>query len=133
VFFTNSGAEAVECAIKTARRYHYAGGNPERHTLITFNNAFHGRTLGTISATNQPKMRDGFEPLLPGFRYAPFNDLEAALSQVDLTTAGFLVEPVQGEAGILPATQEFLKGLRDCSSWSQCRARPAYCRRRRNS
>jgi len=114
VFFTNSGAEAVECAIKTARRYHYAGGNPERHTLITFNNAFHGRTLGTISATNQPKMRDGFEPLLPAFRYAPFNDLEAALSQVDLTTAGFLVEPVQGEAGILPATQEFLKGLRDC-------------------
>src|SRR6185503_6342661 len=81
VFFTNSGVEAVECAIKTARRYHYAGGNPEKHTLITFNNAFHGRTLGTISATNQPKMRDGFEPLLPGFRYAPFNDLEAALSQ----------------------------------------------------
>ncbi|MET0238905.1 MAG: aspartate aminotransferase family protein [Sphingobium sp.] len=112
VFFTNSGAEAVECAIKTARRYHYAGGKPERTTLITFGNAFHGRTLGTISATNQPKMRDGFEPLLPGFRYAPFNDLDAALSQVDLTTAGFLVEPVQGEGGILPATPEFLKGLR---------------------
>jgi acetylornithine/N-succinyldiaminopimelate aminotransferase len=113
VFFTNSGAEAVECAIKTARRYHYAGGNPERGTLITFNNAFHGRTLGTISATNQPKMRDGFEPLLPGFRYAPFNDLDAALSQVDLNTAGFMVEPVQGEGGILPATPEFLKGLRE--------------------
>ncbi|CAN5332676.1 aspartate aminotransferase family protein [soil metagenome] len=112
VFFTNSGAEAVECAIKTARRYHYANGNPERSTLITFNNAFHGRTLGTISATNQPKMRDGFEPLLPGFRYAPFNDLDAALSQVDLTTAGFLLEPVQGEGGLLPATPEFLKGLR---------------------
>ncbi|HTH27656.1 MAG TPA: aspartate aminotransferase family protein [Sphingobium sp.] len=113
VFFTNSGAEAVECAIKTARRYHYAGGNPERQTLITFHNAFHGRTLGTISATNQPKMRDGFEPLLPGFRYAPFNDLETALSLVDETTAGFLVEPVQGEGGILPATPEFLKGLRE--------------------
>jgi len=113
VFFTNSGAEAVECAIKTARRYHYANGNPERGTLITFNNAFHGRTLGTISATNQPKMRDGFEPLLPGFRYAPFNDLDAALSQVDLTTAGFLLEPVQGEGGLLPATPEFLKGLRE--------------------
>jgi acetylornithine/N-succinyldiaminopimelate aminotransferase len=113
VFFTNSGAEAVECAIKTARRYHYASGNPERHTLITFHNSFHGRTLGTISATNQPKMRDGFEPLLPGFRYAPFNDLEAALSHVDLTTAGFLLEPVQGEGGILPATPEFMKGLRD--------------------
>jgi acetylornithine/N-succinyldiaminopimelate aminotransferase len=115
VFFTNSGAEAVECAIKTARRYHYAGGNPERHTLITFHNSFHGRTLGTISATNQPKMRDGFEPLLPGFRYAPFNDLEAALSHVDLTTAGFLLEPVQGEGGILPATPEFMKGLREFS------------------
>ena len=80
VFFTNSGAEAVECAIKTARRYHFANGNPQRHTLITFNNAFHGRTIGTISATNQPKMRDGFEPLLPGFKYAPFNDLAAALA-----------------------------------------------------
>ncbi|MET0365116.1 MAG: aspartate aminotransferase family protein [Sphingobium sp.] len=113
VFFTNSGAEAVECAIKTARRYHYATGNPERGTLITFNNAFHGRTLGTISATNQPKMRDGFEPLLPGFRYAPFNDLDAALSQVDLNTAGFLLEPVQGEGGLLPATPEFLCGLRE--------------------
>ncbi|HEX7853029.1 MAG TPA: aspartate aminotransferase family protein [Sphingobium sp.] len=113
VFFTNSGAEAVECAIKTARRYHYVKGNPERGTLITFNNAFHGRTLGTISATNQPKMRDGFEPLLPGFRYAPFNDLDAALSQVDLTTAGFLLEPVQGEGGLLPATPEFIRGLRD--------------------
>lgn len=112
VFFTNSGAEALECAIKTARRYHYANGNPDRHTLISFANAFHGRTLGTISATNQPKMRDGFEPLLPGFRYAPFNDLDAALSQVDLHTAGFLLEPIQGEGGILPATPEFIKGLR---------------------
>lgn len=113
VFFTNSGAEAVECAIKTARRYHFAGGRPERHTLITFSNAFHGRTLGTISATNQPKMRDGFEPLLPGFRYAPFNDLDAALALVDESTAGFLVEPVQGEGGISVATPAFLKGLRD--------------------
>lgn len=113
VFFTNSGAEAVECAIKTARRYHFAGGRPERHTLITFNNAFHGRTLGTISATNQPKMRDGFEPLLPGFRYAPFNDLDAALALVDANTAGFLVEPVQGEGGISVATPAFLQGLRD--------------------
>ncbi|GAA4780263.1 aspartate aminotransferase family protein [Stakelama sediminis] len=112
VFFTNSGAEAVECAIKTARRYHYADGNPQKHTLITFNSAFHGRTLGAISATNQPKMRDGFEPLLPGFAYAPFNDLDAALALVDENTAGFLVEPVQGEGGIRPATQEFLKGLR---------------------
>jgi acetylornithine/N-succinyldiaminopimelate aminotransferase len=112
VFFTNSGAEAVECAIKTARRYHHVNGNPQRHTLITFNNAFHGRTMGTISATNQPKMRDGFEPLLPGFAYAPFDDLEAALALVNDHTAGFLVEPVQGEGGIRPASDAFLKGLR---------------------
>ena len=112
VFFTNSGAEAVECAIKTARRYHYANGNPERHDLITFDTAFHGRTLGTISATNQPKMRDGFEPLLPGFKYAQFNDLEGALALIDGNTAGFLVEPIQGEGGIRPASQEFLQGLR---------------------
>jgi acetylornithine/N-succinyldiaminopimelate aminotransferase len=112
VFFTNSGAEAVECAIKTARRYHFAKGNPQRNTLICFNNAFHGRTLGTISATNQAKMRDGFEPLLPGFVYAPFNDLDAARALVNDTTAGFLVEPVQGEGGIMPSTPEFLAGLR---------------------
>lgn len=112
VFFTNSGAEAVECAIKTARRYHFAKGNPQKHTLITFNNAFHGRTIATISATNQEKLRDGFEPLLPGFKYAPFDDLEAALALVDENTAGFLVEPVQGEGGIRPASAEFLQGLR---------------------
>ena len=112
VFFTNSGAEAVECAIKTARRYFHAGGRPERHKIVSFNNAFHGRTLGTISATNQPKMRDGFEPLLPGFEVVPFNDLAAAEAAIDETTAGFLVEPVQGEGGVLPATPEFLKGLR---------------------
>ncbi|MBX9795699.1 aspartate aminotransferase family protein [Sphingomonas sp.] len=112
VFFTNSGAEAVECAIKTARRYHHVTGNPQRHTLITFHNAFHGRTMGTISATNQPKMRDGFEPLLPGFAYAPFDDLEAALALIDENTAGFLVEPVQGEGGIRPASDAFMQGLR---------------------
>ncbi|WP_294195367.1 aspartate aminotransferase family protein [uncultured Sphingomonas sp.] len=112
VFFTNSGAEAVECAIKTARRYHFANGHPERTDLITFDTAFHGRTLGTISATNQPKMRDGFEPLLPGFKYAQFNDLEGALALIDGNTAGFLVEPIQGEGGIRPASMEFLQGLR---------------------
>ncbi|WP_076068447.1 aspartate aminotransferase family protein [Sphingomonas montana] len=112
VFFTNSGAEAVECAIKTARRYHFVNGNPERTTLITFKNAFHGRTLGTISATDQDKMRGGFEPLLPGFAYAPFDDLAAAEALVDDTTAGFLVEPIQGEGGIRPASRAFLHGLR---------------------
>jgi acetylornithine/N-succinyldiaminopimelate aminotransferase len=112
VFFTNSGTEAIECAIKTARRYHYANGNPQRTTLITFNNAFHGRTMGAISATNQAKMRDGFEPLLLGFRYAPFNDLDAALALIDGTTAGFLVETIQGEGGVSVGTEAFITGLR---------------------
>ena len=113
VFFTNSGTEAIECAIKTARRYHYAKGNPEKNRIISFSNAFHGRTMGAISATNQPKMRDGFEPLLPGFTVVPFNDLAAAEAAIGPDAAGFLVEPIQGEGGIMPATQEFLKGLRD--------------------
>src|SRR5215217_1687047 len=112
VFFTNSGAEAVECAIKTARRYHHHHGRPEKHNLITFGNAFHGRTMATISATDQPKLRDGFAPLLPGFTVVAFDDLEAARAAVDENTAGFLVEPVQGEGGIRPASTEFMQGLR---------------------
>src|SRR5213592_2680865 len=112
VFFTNSGVEAVECSIKTARRYHYAKGNTHKHDLITFSNAFHGRTMATISATDQAKMIDGFAPLLPGFKVVEFNNLEAALAAVDENTAGFLLEPIQGEGGIRPATHEFLSGLR---------------------
>jgi acetylornithine/N-succinyldiaminopimelate aminotransferase len=112
VFFTNSGAEAVECSIKTARRYHYAKGNAHKHNLITFSNAFHGRTMATISATDQAKLRDGFAPLLTGFTVVDFNDLDAALGAIDENTAGFLVEPIQGEGGIRPATHEFLSGLR---------------------
>ncbi|ATY32318.1 aspartate aminotransferase family protein [Sphingomonas psychrotolerans] len=112
VFFTNSGVEAIECAIKTARRYHYVAGNPQRHKLITFKNAFHGRSIGAISATDQPKMRDGFEPLLPGFDYVAFNDLAGALAKIDDETAGFLVETVQGEGGMTAGTPEFIQGLR---------------------
>ena len=112
VFFTNSGAEAVECSIKTARRYHHAKGNRHKHDLITFSNAFHGRTMATISATNQEKLRDGFAPLLPGFKVVDFDDLDAALAAVDENTAGFLVEPIQGEGGIRPASHEFIAGLR---------------------
>jgi acetylornithine/N-succinyldiaminopimelate aminotransferase len=112
VFFTNSGAEAVECSIKTARRYHFAKGNPQKHNLITFSNAFHGRTMATISATDQAKLRDGFAPLLTGFTVVDFNDLDAALAAIDGNTAGFLLEPIQGEGGIRPATHEFLSGLR---------------------
>ncbi|MDB5717922.1 MAG: aspartate aminotransferase family protein, partial [Sphingomonas bacterium] len=113
VFFTNSGAEAVECAIKTARAFHAHAGDDHKYELITFKNAFHGRTLGTISATDQPKMRQGFEPLLPGFEYSAFDDLEAARALVDEHTAGFLVEPIQGEGGVRPASVDFLKGLRE--------------------
>jgi acetylornithine/N-succinyldiaminopimelate aminotransferase len=112
VFFTNSGAEAVECAIKTARRYHHHHDQPEKNVLITFRNAFHGRTMATISATDQAKLRDGFAPLLPGFTVVEFDDLEAAEAAVDENTAGFLVEPVQGEGGIRPASPEFMRGLR---------------------
>ncbi len=112
VFFTNSGAEAVECAIKTARRYHHHHGRPEKNVLITFGNAFHGRTMATISATDQPKLRDGFAPLLEGFKVVAFDDLEAAEGAVDETTAGFLVEPVQGEGGIRRASHSFMTGLR---------------------
>jgi acetylornithine/N-succinyldiaminopimelate aminotransferase len=112
VFFTNSGAEAVECAIKTARRYHHHHGRPEKNVLITFANAFHGRTLGTISATNQEKLRDGFAPLLPGFTVVEFDNLEAATAAVTENTAGFLLEPIQGEGGIRPASQAFVAGLR---------------------
>ncbi len=116
VFFTNSGAEAVECAVKTCRSHHFAAGNPEKFRILTFSNAFHGRTMATISATNQEKMRQGFEPLPDWFTVLPFNDLAAAeaamASELGGSVGGFLVEPVQGEGGIRPATQEFLKGLR---------------------
>lgn len=114
VFFTNSGAEAVEAAIKCARAYHQNadGGDTSRFELITFHNAFHGRTMATISASNQTKMHHGFSPLLDGFKYAPFDDLEAAKALIGPNTAGFLVEPIQGEGGIRPASEEFMQGLR---------------------
>jgi acetylornithine/N-succinyldiaminopimelate aminotransferase len=116
VFFTNSGAEAIEAAIKCARAYHQnAGdhGDSNRFELITFANAFHGRTMATISASNQTKMHHGFSPLLEGFKYAEFDDLESAKALIGPNTAGFLVEPIQGEGGIRPASDAFMHGLRD--------------------
>lgn len=112
VFFTNSGAEAVECAIKTVRAYHQSVGDDHKFEIITFKNAFHGRTMATISASNQEKMHKGFMPLLPGFKYVDFDDLEGAKAAIGPNTAGFLVEPVQGEGGIRPASQHFMAGLR---------------------
>ncbi len=115
VFFTNSGAEAVETSIKCARAYHQnAGdaGDPSRFEMITFTNAFHGRTIATISASSQTKMHHGFAPILEGFKYCEFDDLEAARALIGPQTAGFLVEPIQGEGGIRPASEAFMKGLR---------------------
>ena len=113
VFFTNSGAEAVETAIKTARAYHqHEDGDANRTELITFTNAFHGRTMATISASNQEKMHKGFMPLLAGFQYAEFDNLDHAKSLMSDKTAGFLVEPIQGEGGIRPGSDEFIRGLR---------------------
>ena len=112
VFFTNSGAEALECAIKTARRYHYAKGHPERFEIITFEGAFHGRTLATIAAGGQAKYLEGFGPQTPGFSQVPFGDLDAVKAAIGPQTAGILLEPVQGEGGLRAATPEFLRALR---------------------
>ncbi len=112
VFFTNSGAEAIECAVKTCRRFHFAAGRPEKYRILTFSNAFHGRTMTAIAATDQAKLRDGFEPLPDWFRVLPFDDLAAAEAAIDDSVGGIMVEPIQGEGGVRPASPEFLQGLR---------------------
>ncbi|MGD9537286.1 MAG: aspartate aminotransferase family protein [Alphaproteobacteria bacterium] len=111
-FFCNSGAEANEAMLKLARIYQDHVGAPERYRIITFQNAFHGRTLATIAAGGQAKHLKGFEPVVDGFDQVPFNDLDAAREAIGPKTAAILVEPVQGEGGINPATPEFLAGLR---------------------
>jgi acetylornithine/N-succinyldiaminopimelate aminotransferase len=112
VFFTNSGAEAIECAVKTCRRYHFAEGNPGKFRILTFSNAFHGRTMTAIAATDQAKLRDGFDPLPDWFRVLPFDDLSGAEAAIDDSVGGILVEPIQGEGGVRPASPGFLRGLR---------------------
>lgn len=112
VFFTNSGAEALECAIKTARRYHYSKGHPEKFRIITFEGAFHGRTLATIAAGGQEKYLEGFGPKVEGFDQVPFEDLEALKAAITPETAALLIEPLQGEGGIRTVTTEFLRSLR---------------------
>ena len=107
VFFCNSGGEANEALFKLARKF----GNG-RYEIITFLNSFHGRTLAGISATGQEKVKTGFAPLVEGFRHVPFNDLDAVTKAVGPKTAAILLEPIQGESGIRPATPEFLRGLR---------------------
>jgi acetylornithine/N-succinyldiaminopimelate aminotransferase len=115
VFLCNSGAEGNEAAIKLARRWAAAQGRePARRTILSFAGSFHGRTLAALTATAQPKYHEGFEPLPPGFRYAPFNDIDAATAAMaGGDVCAVLVEPVQGEGGVTPATPEFLAALRE--------------------
>ena len=112
VFFCNSGAEAVEAAIKLARKHAQESGGAEKHEILTFTKSFHGRTYGGLTATAQTAYHQGFGPMLPGFAYAPFGDLEAAGEMVGPNTAAILVEPIQGEGGVNPAPEGFLAGLR---------------------
>jgi len=113
VLFCNSGAEANEALIKAARRWSAAQwGEGTRPTIVTAENSFHGRTLATLTATGNPKVKDGFAPLVPGFRHMTFNDLAAAEAAIDETVCAFLVEPVQGESGVWPVDTEYLQGLR---------------------
>ncbi|WP_226037229.1 acetylornithine transaminase [Aquibacillus saliphilus] len=111
VFFCNSGAEANEAAIKLARKYAQQVKGTERHEIVTFSNSFHGRTLATLAATAQEKIQQGFAPLMPGFRYLPFNDKEALHSLVETNTCAVLLELVQGEGGVIPADQEWINQL----------------------
>jgi len=113
VFFCNSGAEALECSIKMARRYHFVNGAPERNVIITFEGAFHGRTLATISAGGQEKYLEGFAPRMPGFVQVPFDDEKALAAAITPQTAGILIEPVQGEGGIRPLPHAKLRALRE--------------------
>lgn len=112
VFFTNSGTEACELAIKMARKYHYEKGAPERVEILTFAGAFHGRSSAAIAAVGTEKMTKGFGPLLPGFRQLPWGDLEAVKAAITPETAAIMVEPVQGEGGIRPMEDEMLRALR---------------------
>ncbi|HEY8440315.1 MAG TPA: aspartate aminotransferase family protein [Xanthobacteraceae bacterium] len=111
-FFCNSGAEAIECAIKMARKYHSAGGEPGRYRIITFEGAFHGRTLATLAAGGQKKHLDGFGPVVDGFDQVPFADLQATRAAVGPQTAAILIEPIMGEGGVRVVPPEFLRGLR---------------------
>jgi len=112
VFFQNSGAEAIECAIKMARKYQSASGKPERFRIVTFEGAFHGRTLAALAATGNKKYLDGFGPPVDGFDQVPFGDLEAVKKAIGPNTGAILVEPIQGEGGVRVPPPAFLRGLR---------------------
>jgi acetylornithine/N-succinyldiaminopimelate aminotransferase len=113
VFFCNSGAEAMECAIKMARKYHSVNGAPERYRTITFEGAFHGRTLATLAAGGQKKYLDGFGPVVEGFDQVPFADLDALKRAIGPATAAILIEPIMGEGGVRVVEPSFLRALRE--------------------
>jgi len=113
VFFCNSGAEAVECAIKMARKYQHANGKPERYRIITFEGAFHGRTLATIAAGGQAKYLEGFGPPVDGFDQVPLGDIEAVKKAIGPQTAAIMIEPLQGEGGVRSPSLQFFKALRE--------------------
>lgn len=112
VFFTNSGAEAIEGAIKAARKHAYLKDGTTDHEIIALNHSFHGRTMGALSVTGNPKYREAFEPLIGNVRFADMNDLDSVKAQVTDKTCAILMETVQGEGGLTPATEGFLKGVR---------------------
>ena len=111
-FFCNSGTEANEAAIKLARRWFYDNGQPKRFEIITMKDSFHGRTMASLSATAQKKIHTGFKPLLPGFKYVPFNDIAALKKTITKKTCAVLIEPIQGEGGVNLAKETYLKTLR---------------------
>ena len=112
VFFTNSGAEAIEGALKAAKKYAYTRDGHGGHEIIAMNHSFHGRTIGALSVTGNAHYREPFEPLMPGVRYADFNDLESVKAQITDKTCAIIFETIQGEGGIYPATKEFMEGVR---------------------
>lgn len=113
VFFTNSGTEAIEGAIKAAKKYAYTRDGHTNHTIIAMENSFHGRSMGALSVTGNSHYQEAFAPLLPGVRFAVFNDLDSVKAQIDETTCAILLETVQGEGGIYPAEPEFLQGVKE--------------------
>lgn len=112
VFFTNSGTEAIEGAIKTARKYAYNKDGSTDHEIIAMNHSFHGRSMGALSVTGNVKYQEAFKPLIGGVKFAEYNDLESVKNLVTNKTCAIILEPVQGEGGIYPATDEFMKGIR---------------------
>ncbi len=120
VFFANSGAEANEAAIKLARKYFHDRGDTGRNRIVCMHQSFHGRTLGTLSATGQEKVRKGFDPLLEGFDFVPFNDLEALEKTIGPATCAVMLEPIQGEGGVRCPAPEYLRNVRHLCDRSGC-------------